>query len=325
MPVLKIFFHDACFDGTASAALFAAFYRDVVDARAEVRVHGMTHRDGDPFERVAIDGDDNACVDFRYCPSPRMRWWFDHHRTAFQPASLRATYEAVASPTQFFDPSAPSCTGFVVRAVGERWGWRPPEHLRELAAWADVIDAARFASASHALSLETPAQRIALWVSANRDPVESQRYVDLLAQGGIAAADADPQIAASIARLAEERERVKQRLSATARVEGGVVWCDLLDDERPCSPGFLMYQLFPNARHTVCLSRGSNSVKISVGKNPWAQVEPPFDHDIGALCEAHGGGGHHAVGGVTLGLGEIAAARAQASSIVAALGRPFAR
>ena len=30
MAILKIFFHDACFDGTASAALFAAFYRDAI-------------------------------------------------------------------------------------------------------------------------------------------------------------------------------------------------------------------------------------------------------------------------------------------------------
>ena len=35
--VLKIFFHDACFDGTTSAALFAAFYRDVIDRDVEVR------------------------------------------------------------------------------------------------------------------------------------------------------------------------------------------------------------------------------------------------------------------------------------------------
>ena len=31
MPLLKIFFHDACFDGTASAAVFSRFYREVID------------------------------------------------------------------------------------------------------------------------------------------------------------------------------------------------------------------------------------------------------------------------------------------------------
>ena len=47
--VLKIYFHDACFDGTTSAALFAAFYRDVIDSEARIEVIGMQHRDGDPF------------------------------------------------------------------------------------------------------------------------------------------------------------------------------------------------------------------------------------------------------------------------------------
>ena len=58
--VLKIFFHDACFDGTTSAALFAAFYRDIVDATVDVRAVGMVHRDGNPFEGVPLDGDDHA-------------------------------------------------------------------------------------------------------------------------------------------------------------------------------------------------------------------------------------------------------------------------
>jgi hypothetical protein len=97
--LVKIFFHDACFDGTASTALFARFYRDVLDPRVAIQPVPVQHRDGDPFAGLPVDGDDNACVDFRYCPSPRMRWWFDHHRTAFQPPTLRALFEADRSGT----------------------------------------------------------------------------------------------------------------------------------------------------------------------------------------------------------------------------------
>ncbi|MBA2545119.1 MAG: phosphoesterase, partial [Deltaproteobacteria bacterium] len=82
MARLKVFFHDACFDGTTSAALFSAFYRDVVDRGATVQSVGMVHKDGDPFDGVPLDADDHACVDFRFCADPRMRWWFDHHPTA---------------------------------------------------------------------------------------------------------------------------------------------------------------------------------------------------------------------------------------------------
>ena len=38
--VLKIFFHDACFDGTTSAALFSAFYRDAIAKGATVEPIG---------------------------------------------------------------------------------------------------------------------------------------------------------------------------------------------------------------------------------------------------------------------------------------------
>ena len=87
MTTLKLFFHDACFDGAASAALFAAFYRTRRPDATIVPV-GLHHKLGDAFADAAIDGDDNACVDFRYCPHPAMRWWFDHHATAFHPAEL---------------------------------------------------------------------------------------------------------------------------------------------------------------------------------------------------------------------------------------------
>ena len=70
---LKIFFHDACFDGTTSAALFSAFYRDVIASDVEIHPIGMIHRDGNPFEGVPLDADDHACVDFRFCADHRMR------------------------------------------------------------------------------------------------------------------------------------------------------------------------------------------------------------------------------------------------------------
>jgi hypothetical protein len=108
--VLKVFFHDACFDGTTSAALFTAFYRQAIDPKVDMRAIGMIHKDGDPFEGIPLDADDHACVDFRFSPDPRMRWWFDHHPTAFnrrRSAGVRAQHQA----TWFFDPDAPSCAG----------------------------------------------------------------------------------------------------------------------------------------------------------------------------------------------------------------------
>ncbi len=115
--LLKVFFHDACFDGTTSAALFSAFYRDVVDKHVAVSAVGMVHKDGNPFEGIPLDADDHACVDFRFCADPKMKWWFDHHPTAFQPPSLRTVFERDHLDTWIFDPKAPSCAGLILRSL----------------------------------------------------------------------------------------------------------------------------------------------------------------------------------------------------------------
>jgi hypothetical protein len=322
--VLKIFFHDACFDGTASAAIFSAFYRDVIDPHARVVVQGVQHRDGDPFTGVAIDGDDNACVDFRYSASPAMRWWFDHHRTAFQPASLRDAYERERSATKFFEPDAPSCAGLVVRTTSRAWSWRPPAFLDELARWADVIDAAAFASADEAVAVATPAQRLAVWVSHNRDPVAVARYVDVLSRSGLDIAARDPVIARRVDELIAGRDELTatlRRLARLAAAPGGeIVVLDLMGEPIASSPGFLGYQLYPGCSYVVSLVRGSSAIKISVGRNPW---NPRAGNtDVGALCERLGGGGHATVGGVTLQLDEVARARDTVGAIVDALARP---
>lgn len=314
---LKIYFHEACFDGTASAALFSAFYRDVIDPDVRIQVVGMQHRDGDPFATVPIDGDDNACVDFRYSAAPAMRWWFDHHRTAFQPVSLRDQFEREASPTKFFAPDAPSCAGLIDKVLRRSWSWQPPPHLADLVRWADVIDSAGFASAAEAVNVTTPAQQLAVFISHNRDPELAQRYVEMLARNGLEITARQPWIARPVAELVAARDQLVAVLRARAQVVNDVVMLDLLDQEPGPSPGFLAYLEFPACGYVVSLVRGTTNLKLSVGKNPWAAVR--HDHDIGALCERHGGGGHATVGGVTVRLDEVDRARAAAASIVAEL------
>jgi hypothetical protein len=313
---LKLFFHDRCFDGTASAALFGRFYRDAI-APARVEPVGLRHRDGDPFEGVAFDGDDHACVDFRFSADPALRWWFDHHRTAFQPPALRGVFDARRSPTHWFDPEAASCAGLVARAVATGWGWTPPAPLAEAVAWAEVIDAAAFASAEEAASLASPAQRLAAFLGEAPDP-DVTRYVDALGDGAtLAELDAAPWVRATLDPLLAAREALRARLGARGEVHGDVVVFDLLDEAGLGAPGFVAYALFPRARYTVAASRGHGAIKIAVGYNPWCGVAR--GHDIGAICQAHGGGGHAVVGGVTLEPGETERARGAVAAIVAAL------
>jgi nanoRNase/pAp phosphatase (c-di-AMP/oligoRNAs hydrolase) len=58
-------------------------------------------------------------------------------------------------------------------------------------------------------------------------------------------------------------------------------------------------------------------IKISVGSNPWTQI--PRTHNIAAICERYGGGGHPVVGAISLPAGENDRARAIATEITAEL------
>ena len=312
--VLKIYFHDACFDGTTSAALFSAFYRDVIDPHCEVHPVGMVHKDGNPFEGVPLDADDHACVDFRFCADPKMRWWFDHHPTAFQPPALREVFERDHRSTWFFDPKSPSCAGLIGRALAAGWDWQPPTHLLEAVSWADTIDAAAFASAEAAVALTQPAQRLAAWLAHGRSPVDTARYVGWLSRYSLAEVAARPEIAAELSVVAAERAAELDAVGKLGVWHGHVVVFDRFDDLGARSPGFLGYLLYPTCLYAVSGTRAAHSIKISVGVNPWTRE--PRRHDIGELCARHGGGGHAAVGGVTLRADELERARATMAAIV---------
>jgi len=312
--ILKIFFHDACFDGTTSAALFAAFYRDAFDRDADVQAVGMVHKDGDPFAGIPLDADDHACVDFRFCADPKMRWWFDHHPTAFQPPTLRTVFEGQHQPTWFFDPTAPSCAGLMARSLEAGWGWKPPAHLVEAVQWADTIDAARFPSAEAAVALAVPAQRLAAWLAHGRTPIDTAHYVDWLSRASLSEVAARPEVAAQLAAVEAERVREVEDVKKLGVWAGDVIVFDRFADVGARSPGFLGYLLFPAAQYAVTGTRTPQSIKISVGVNPWSGK--PRRHDIGELCARHGGGGHAVVGGVTLRGDELPRAQATLAAIV---------
>lgn len=319
---LKIFFHDNCFDGATSASLFAEFFWATRARDAEISFQGVQHRRGDPFEGLALDGEDNACVDFRYCADPRMTWWFDHHVSAFQPPELRAHFDADTSGQKFFEPTAPSCSLFMARTLEERFGFRLPDgsHWPELIRWADLIDAARFPSPRVAVELAEPALRIMTWLENNRDPLATFRLIGSLGRGSLADIAAQPWIEGPLGPLLEEHQRNIELIGARARRIGDVAFFDLADDGVVSHNKFIAYMHHPDAVYTVGVTRGPDRCKISVGSNPWAPETRT--HNIAEICERFGGGGHPVVGAVSLPAGELARAREIAAQVVAELRQP---
>jgi hypothetical protein len=310
---LKILYHGNCFDGCASAALLGRFLAEREGARlSAVRAQPVHHQQGDPFPADAFDADLNACVDFRFSASPRLHWWFDHHASAFPTAADRAAFERDRSGQKFWDPAAPSCTGFLARTAAERFGWRAPD-LDDLVRWADVIDAARFPSAEVAVRLEAPALRIMTLLEATRDPAVPSRIIESMRARPLAEIVQEPWVARPLEPILERHARAIETYRRLAHVSGGVVTIDLADTGIGSANKFIAYDLFPEARYTVVVSRDPGRAKVSVGSNPWARA--PRAHDISRICERYGGGGHPVVGAVTLGPDRIDEARRIAAEI----------
>src|SRR5687767_5382726 len=158
---VQVLFHDNCFDGAASAAVFTRFYRERIRADATFTYRGLAHQAGGAaIDPAVFTGDENAIVDFRYSQDPRLTWWFDHHVSAFQQPGDEAHFRADSSGRKFHDPARKSCTRYLADVVEARYGWRPPAVMKDLLEWAEIIDGALFSSPRMAVELQEPALRL---------------------------------------------------------------------------------------------------------------------------------------------------------------------
>src|SRR5437667_11068458 len=118
--LVRILYHDHCFDGAASAAFFSRFIENKFYPGAEFRFTGLAHKASQLFEDSLFDGDVNAIVDFKYSPDPRLTWWLDHHQSAFLSPEDAEHYKLDNSGQKLFDPSFRSCTMFIATVTRER-------------------------------------------------------------------------------------------------------------------------------------------------------------------------------------------------------------
>src|ERR671921_378872 len=157
---LRLLYHGHCFDGVASAAVFTRFYLARVHPAAEVGYAPLLHRpNSELFDEAMFDGDENAIVDFKYSPSPRLTWRFDHHQSAFLSPEDEAHFRADTSGKKFWDAESKSCTEFIARVGSERFGFRDPS-LDTLIQWAHTIDGAFYESAAQPVELKEPALQL---------------------------------------------------------------------------------------------------------------------------------------------------------------------
>ncbi|MFN2480927.1 MAG: phosphoesterase [Pyrinomonadaceae bacterium] len=317
---LRLLFHDHCFDGVASAAVFTRFYLARVRPDAEVSYAGLLHRPGSLFDDGMFDGDENAIVDFKYSPSDRLTWWFDHHQSAFLTPADEAHFRADRSGQKFWDADSKSCTEFIARVARDDFGFED-ERLSPLVKWAHTIDGAFYESPAQVVELREPALQLMQVIENVDDPAFIERLIRSLTETPLDEVALSPEVRS---RLAPIRERHLETLEAVRRkitYARGAVNFDLIEEGFEGFNKFIPYYLHPETTYSVALTRTAYRTKISVGSNPWSPR--PRTHNIASICERYGGGGHAVVGAVSFAPEEVERARQAAKEIVAELQGDF--
>lgn len=310
---IKVCYHGNCFDGASSAAVFARFYQERIHAGWERAFQPLMHRAGALFDETAFDGDENAIVDFKYCPSDRLTWWFDHHKSAFLTPEDEAHFRADTSGKKFVDASYKSCTKFIADVAAQQFGFDAAP-LAELIHWANKIDGALYENAAEPVEMKADAFRLALVIENTREPQLIERIITDLQYRSLAEMVALPYVAERIAPLYERHLRSMAIIKQAARVVGPVVFFDVVGHDMEGYSKFIPYYLHPSVTYSVSVSQSSFRSKISVGSSPWAPR--PRWHDLAAICERYGGGGHAVVAAISLAPEELDTARKIAASIV---------
>jgi hypothetical protein len=324
-PVLRVrvFYHDKCFDGACSASLFTRFHRECITQGASYEYHGLVHRAGALFDESEFIGDENAIVDFKYSPSPKITWWFDHHQSAFLTPQdhenfLACKRDPACAARKFFDPDYTSCTSFLAHIASTRYGFDTAP-VAELIRWADIVDGAKYESPEAAVEMAAPAMKLTLIIEAAEDPEFIPRLIPLLTEMPLEAVLRQPFVAALLPPLLKRHEEALVLIRSRAEERDGTIFFDITDHPLEGFNKFIPYYLYPNATYSIGLSKSSFRTKVSVGSNPWTKADPAKMVNLAQICERYGGGGHARVGAISFPPDKEAEARAAAKEIVAEL------
>jgi len=317
----RVLYHDNCFDGACSASLFTRFHRECIGTAQNFDYRGLKHRVGELFEEdwFLADGE-NAIVDFKYSPSRRVTWWFDHHLSAFLSAADEEDFrrgQADGSETlrKFFDPSYTSCTSFIAHIASTKFGMDVAP-MAELIRWADIVDGAKYESAESAVGMGDAAMKLTMVIENAPESAYIQRIIPLLTEMSLDDVLAQPFVQERLGPLMAAHRASIELIRERAHCERGVITFDITDQPAEGYNKFIPYYLFPQGTYNVGLSKSSFRNKVSVGTNPWTKKPVSELANLAAICERYGGGGHARVGAISFPVDKEDEARMAAAQIV---------
>jgi hypothetical protein len=319
----RIFYHDKCFDGACSASLFTRFHRECIGTASSFDYHGLVHSAGSLFDESWWSDGENAIVDFKYSPSPRVSWWFDHHLSAFQTPADEAKFRAEQdngskAMREFFDASYTSCTGWIAHIASTKFGMDVAP-LSELIHWANIVDGAKYESAKAAVEMEAPAMKLTMVIESAPDVGGrsiAQRFIPLMTEMPLADVLAQPFVQELLGPLMERHWAGLELIRDRSHCDRGVISFDITDQPTEGYNKFIPYYVHPEGTYNVGLSKSSFRTKISVGTNPWTTKPASELANIAAICERFGGGGHARVGAISFPVDNEDDARMAAAQIV---------
>lgn len=316
--------HGHCFDGMCSAVMFTRLLRHLHPGSAlrfKYRACGYGPGQNGVDPKV-LSGDINAVLDFRFSQSPALTWYFDHHVSAFPSPDDRAAYEKNVAASEagqderarrmFHDGAYSSCTKLIADIGAARFGLDSAP-MAELVRWADMIDSAAFPSAQMVVDRVEPELHLMTVVEHLGDDAFMTRFVGRLLEEPLAEVARSTEVAAAYEPLGRGHEGFIRLVRERAKEKDGVVVVDLSDQSIEVAGKFITYALYPASAYSVMLTCSKTKCKVSIGYNPWSKI--PRRHNIAAICERHGGGGHPVVGAISLAADQTEAARSLALSI----------
>lgn len=260
-----------------------------------------------------FDGDENAIVDFKYSPSEKLTWWFDHHQSAFLTPEDEAHFRADTSGKKFLDATRKSCTEFIADVAQTQFGF-DAEPIKELVHWAHIIDGALYESPAQCVELKESALQLMQVIEGTPDESFIEQIIRDLTQKSLNEVATSAEVQQRFQPILKLHLETLEAIKRKATSQNDVVQFDLVEEGFEGFNKFIPYYLFPEATYTVALTRAPQRTKISVGSNPWAPR--PRRHNIATICERYGGGGHAVVGAISFAPDEVERARAAMREIV---------
>jgi hypothetical protein len=281
------------------------------------------HRAGALFDESDFIEGENAIVDFKYSASKKVTWWFDHHLSAFLTPEDHADYErgqadGTESMRKFYDPSYTSCTGLILDVATNKFGFNA-EALAELRYWADIVDGAKYESATAAVDMAAPAMKLTMVIESTQDNSLGKKLIPLLTEMPLQEVLDQPFVQELLGPLMERHQAALKLIGERASMERGVIQFDITDYPTEGYNKFIPYYLFPGGTYNVGLSKSSFRTKVAVGTNPWTLLPAEKLANLAVICERYGGGGHARVGAISFPPDREEDARRAAGEIVSEL------